>query len=111
MTSEKKTVVITLSIPTVFPDLNKKEGHEPDFETTEITIQPLKFKHFRKISSLPQEKQMLYAISTLTGLSDDDVDVLYAEDAAEVTKVILGYMKSFMDVAKTMFNDEQPPQS
>lgn len=47
---------------------------------------------------------MIFAISELTGLSETDIDELYAEDAGAITKVIIGFMKSFMDIAKEVMN-------
>ena len=95
---------IPLSSPTVFADLNRKEGKEPDYARHELTLQRLKFKHFKAMNNIAQEKQMTYAISELTGLSDDDIDELYAEDAGEITKRIVGFMQSFVDVAKNVMS-------
>ena len=97
-------IIIKLSAPTVFPDLNQKEGQAADHPREELAVKRLKFKHFKKLNEVKQEEQMLYAICELTGLSNDDIDELYAEDAGAITKIIIGFMKGFMDVAKTVMN-------
>ena len=94
--------VLALTIPTIFEDLNEKEGLDKNHKRSEIIIRRLKFKHFRKLSQLSEEKQMIYAISTLTDLSEDDIDELDAQDAGEVTRVIIGFMNSFMNLAQNM---------
>lgn len=97
---DKQTIVIKLSAPTVFPELNKKEGLENDYARKELPIARLKFKHFKQMNQMKPEEQMIYAISELSGLSENDIDELYAEDAGEITKTIIGFMKTFVDVAK-----------
>jgi hypothetical protein len=97
-------IKITLSAPTVFPDLNRKEGKEEGASRNEIEIKRLKFKHFKKLNDINPEEQMVYAITELTGLSESDIDELYAEDAGAITKVIIGFMQSFMDIAKNVLN-------
>lgn len=100
--SANHEITIKLSAPTVFADLNAKEGKDPTYARQEISLQRLKFKHFKEMNKIPQERQMIYAIAALTGLSDDDIDELYAEDAGEITKQIVGFMQSFVDVAKNV---------
>lgn len=97
-------IKIKLSAPTAFPDLNKKEGKEHHATRDEIDVNRLKFKHFKKLAEIKPDEQMVYAITELTGLSSDDIDELYAEDAGAITKVIIGFMKGFMDIAKDMMN-------
>ena len=36
-----------LSEPTVFPDLNKREGKETNYQRSHIELTSLKYKHFR----------------------------------------------------------------
>lgn len=107
--SNTNNIVVTLSAPTVFHDLNLKEGKEPKHARTEIVLHRLKFKHFKEMNKIPQEEQMIYAISELTDLSSDDIDELYAEDAGEITKRIVGFMQTFVDVAKNVM--AAPPRS
>ena len=94
------TIIVKLSTPTIFPDLNTKEGKPADFARDELHVMRLKFKHFKALNQMDPTQQMISAISMLTGLSENDVDELYAEDAGAITKVIIGFMSSFMDVAK-----------
>lgn len=101
---KENTIKVQLSAPTVFPGLNHKQGKENGFARSEIEIKRLKFKHFKKLNEIKQEEQMIYAISELTGLSAEDIDELYAEDAGAITKVIIGFMKGFMDIAKDVMN-------
>ena len=97
---DKQTILIKLSAPTVFPELNQKEGFAADFARKELHIKRLKFKHFKEMNKMKPDEQMIYAISELSGLSENDIDELYAEDAGEITKTIIGFMKTFVDVAK-----------
>ena len=39
------------------------------------------------------------------GLSENDMDELYAEDAAEITSVIYGFMQKYLVLAKKMMGD------
>lgn len=107
MTGSQAQITLKLSSPTVFPDLNEKEGKPADYAREELQVSRLKFKHFKEMNNKPQDKQMIYAISELTGLSENDIDELYAEDAGEMTKTIIGFMKSFVDVAKDVMS---PPK-
>src|SRR5579862_5262449 len=95
-------VTVKLSAPTIFPDLNAAEGKEPDYARDSISVSRLKYKHFRKMQHLDDAQQMQFAISTLTGLSENDVDELYAEDAAEITSVIYSFMQKYLTLAKKM---------
>ncbi len=105
MSAHNTTVIVKLSEPTVFSDLNQKEGKPTDFARDAIEVQRLKFKHFREMQGLKEEEQMQYALKTLTGLSTADLDELYAEDAAEITTVIYGFMSKYLTLAKKMMDD------
>ena len=102
---EQNKVTVTLSAPTIFPDLNKSEGKEPDFARESIAVSRLKYKHFKQMNHLEDAQQMQHAISALTGLTENDIDELYAEDAAEITKVIYGFMQKYLALAKQMMGD------
>lgn len=93
------TTTITLVEPTIFPDLNKSQEQPENFARSEIQVSRLKYKHLRHMQTLSEDKQMTYAISSLTGLSNDDMDELDAEDAAKITTVIYGFMEKFMQLA------------
>lgn len=104
----EKNVVVKLSEPTVFPDLNKAEGKEPDFARDSVIVSRLKYKHFKQMQHLNDAEQLQHAISALTGLSQDDIDELYAEDAAEITAVIYSFMRKYLELAKKMMGDALP---
>lgn len=99
------SVIVNLTSPTVFADLNQAEGKEINFARDFLVVSRLKFKHFKQMQKLGEAEQMQHAISALTGLSENDVDELYAEDAAEVTKVIYGFMGKYLELAKKMMDD------
>ena len=92
-------------MPTAFEDFNRSNGKTEDYVTTEIRVKRLKYKHFEKLQAIPSNRQMQYAISTLTGLSQGDIGELDADDAAEITKVIYGFMTKFMKLAGQMAAD------
>lgn len=100
------TITIQLTAPTVFADLNAKQELDADHARSEVQVSRLKFKTFRAMSALPEERQMMFAISELTGLSENDIDELYTEDAAAITQQIIGFMQSFIDITKRMMSPE-----
>lgn len=100
-------IKVQLAASTVFPDLNEAEGKARDFARDELWLARLKFKHFKEMNKLEQDEQMIYAISELTGLSHNDIDELYAEDAGKIVEHIIGFMKGFVNVAKDIM---APPQ-
>lgn len=99
-------VTVKLTAPTVFSDLNAKEEKDSDFARDEVIVRRLKFKVFREMNKLPEDKQIIFAITKLTGLSEADVDELYAEDAAYITKEIIGFMQAFIDITKNLLKPE-----
>ncbi|MHB1948498.1 MAG: hypothetical protein ACYCQI_10345 [Gammaproteobacteria bacterium] len=102
---QNENVTVKLSGLTVFPDLNKAEGKEADYARDSVSVSRLKYKHFRQMQHLDDAQQMQYAISALTGLTEADMDELYAEDAAEITSVIYGFMQKYLNLAKKMIGD------
>lgn len=102
---QHQDVIVKLSAPTVFLDLNKSEGMDPEYTRDSIKISRLKYKHFKQMQHLEESQQMQHAISALTGLSENDIDELYAEDAAEITGVIYGFMQKYLVLAKKMMAD------
>lgn len=104
----KESIIVKLSAPTIFPDLNQAEGKEANHYRDSIIVSRLKYKHFRQMQKLDEAEQMQHAISALTGLTENDIDELYAEDAAEITSVIYGFMNKYMALAKKMMGDIRP---
>ena len=45
-------------------------------------------------------------IKSKLNLTDNDIDQLYTEDAAEVTKTIFGFIEKYFALAKKMWSDE-----
>lgn len=103
--NQANETIIHLAFPTVFPDLNRAESKSEDYARDTLKVERLKFKHFKKMQSMSDAEQMQYAICALTGLSETDLDELDAEDAAEITGVIYGYMQKYLDLAKKMMRD------
>lgn len=102
---QENFIVLKLTTPTIFPDLNQSEGKEENYARDSIRIARLKYKHFKTMQKLEEAEQMQHAISALTGLTENDIDELYAEDAAEITAVIYGFMKKYLTLAKKMMTD------
>lgn len=98
-------LIVKLTSPTVFPDLNKAEGKDAEFARETVAVSRLKFKHFKQMQHLQDSQQMQFAMSALTGLSENDIDELFAEDAAEITGVIYGFMQKYLALAKKMIEE------
>ena len=105
MSETKSAITLELVVPTVFPDLNKKNGYPDDHETSSIEVQRMKHKHFRKMQSMQEQKQIHYVMSALTGLSDNDLDELDVEDSAKLSEVIFSFMQHHAELAKKMMGD------
>lgn len=99
--SEK--VKIKLSQPTVFFDLNAKENKDKDFARDFIEVERMRYGHIKEMQTISPQEQTHWAIKKLTGLSDNDIDQLYAEDAAEITKTIFGFIEKYFSLAKKMW--------
>lgn len=96
---------ITLSHATVFPDLNRKENKEVTHARTVIEIERMRYGHIKEMQNISPEQQTLWAIQKLTGLSGNDIDQLFTEDAAEITKTIFGFIEKYFVLAKKMWNN------
>lgn len=96
---------IQLSGPTVLADLNKKESLAENHERDFINIDRMRYGHIKEMQTISPEKQIAWAMKTLTGLSDNDIDQLYAEDAAEITKTIFGFVEKYFMLAQQMWRN------
>lgn len=96
---------INLSHPTVFPDLNKKENQAENFARDYIEVERMRYGHIKEMQSISPDQQTHWAIKKLTGLSDNDIDQLFAEDAAEVTKTIFGFIEKYFMLAKKIWTN------
>lgn len=92
--------IIQLSEPTVFPDLNKSEHQDINFERSELKLNSLKYKHFREVMKKSAEDQMHHLMKALTGLSENDLGELSPTDAAEISAIIFDSMKNYMELGK-----------
>ena len=66
----------------------------------------MRYGHIKAMQNISPEKQTNWAIQTLTGLSENDIDQLFAEDAAEITKTIFGFIETYFNLAKKMSNPQ-----
>lgn len=98
-------VRVKLSSPTVFPDLNKKENLSETHAREFIEIERMRYGHIKEMQTIAPEEQTQWAIKKLTGMSDNDIDQLYAEDAAEVTKTIFGFIEKYFNLAQKMWSN------
>lgn len=97
--TEKRTITLTLVVPTVFPKFNTRNHLDADHLTTSLEVSRMKHKHFRKMQTMPEAQQIHYIMSELTGLASDDIDELDAEDSAGLSKIIFGFMKGYADIS------------
>lgn len=97
---------IKLSCPTVFPDLNKLENLSETHERDVLEIERMRYGHIKEMQQISPEQQTHWAIKKLTRLSDNDIDQLYTEDAAEVTQTIFGFIEKYFTLAKKMWADD-----
>ncbi len=106
------SVRIHLSHPTVFPELNQKENQAAHFARDFVDVERMRYGHIKEMQSVSPDQQTHWAIKKLTGLADSDIDQLFAEDAAEITKTIFGFIeKYFMLAQKIWTNPEEQPKA
>jgi hypothetical protein len=90
----------TLSEPTIFPELNKKQGKPADDAVNEIPLATLKYKHFREVVKYPEQDQMHHLMMAITGLSEDDIGELTPNDAAGISAIIFEAMKKYFELGQ-----------
>lgn len=100
----------TLSEPTVFADLNKAEGKEANHERSEISINTLKYKHFRSVVQYPEADQMHHLMRIMTNLSEDDIGELTPNDAAGISHLIFDAMKEYMKLGQHIMKGIENPK-
>lgn len=96
---------LNLVVPTAFPDLNKKEGKEADFERNELKLNSLKYKHFRSVMKHKEADQMHHLMMSLTGLSEDDVGEFSPADAASISGLVYDSMKEYMQLGRKIISN------
>lgn len=89
-------------IPTIFPQLNMKNNFPADHQTTSISVKRLKHGHLRNLQRMDEGEQIHFLMSTLTGLTQSDLDELDVEDSAKLSEVIFGFMRRYAQIAKEM---------
>ena len=99
--STQNEIVIEI-FPTVFPQLNAKSNLPADHETTSVSVKRLKHGHLRNLQRMNEEDQIHFLMSTLTGLSQADIDELDVEDSAKLSETIFSFMKRYAQIAKEM---------
>ena len=100
-------ISVKLSSPSIFPDLNKTEGRDETYARSEIEIARMRYGHIKEMQNISPEKQTHWAMQKLTGLSENDINEMYAEDAAEVTRTIFGFIEKYFTLAKQMWNEPE----
>ena len=96
---------LTLSVATAFPNLNKKEGKDADFERSVLTLTPLKYKHFRAVLKHKEADQMHHLMMAITGLSDEDVGEFSPADAAAISGLVYDSMKDYMQLGRKIISN------
>lgn len=99
---EKQDHVAIEIFPTVFPQHNSKNNLSSDHKTSSLSVKRLKHGHLRAMQRLNEEDQIHFLMSELTGLAQEDLDELDAEDSAKLSEVIFGFMKRFAQIARDM---------
>lgn len=94
----------TLSEATIFPDYNKKQGLDAEHATVELTLQTLKYKHFRQVMQFPEHDQMHHLMMAITGLSDDDLGELTPDDTAEISAYVYESMKKYLQLGQRILD-------
>lgn len=104
-------VRIQLTSATVLPDLNKKEGLGADHAREYVDVERMRYGHIKEMQTISPELQTTWAIKKLTGLSESDIDQLFAEDAAEITKTIFGFVEKYFTLAKKMWTGQMEAEA
>ncbi len=107
MAAAGRTVKLKLQYPGIFKDLNAKKGMPDNHETSELEVERMKHKHFRKLQTIPEEEHIHYIMRELTGLSDSDLDELDAEDSAALSELIFNFMKRYSEIARKLTGEEE----
>ena len=97
--------VLTLTEPTAFPGLNKKENKEHNVERDSLQLKTLKYKHFRDIMKYPEEDQMHHLMIHITSLSENDLGELTPDDAAKISSLVVQSMKSYMQLGQKIMEE------
>ncbi len=72
----------------VFPDLNKIKGLDATYVTKELLLNELKYKNLKEMQKMKPEQHITYIMMVLTGLTEQDLDELSSDDAAELMDIV-----------------------
>ena len=86
---------ITLSEPTIFPELNKQESLASDFARVTLNVSKMKYKHIRSALKFPEIDQIHHLMMMLTGLHENDLGELAPKDAAKLTFLLQESLLAF----------------
>ncbi len=104
MTENTNAITFNLVVPTVFPKFNAAKGLDATHTSDKLTVQRMKHKHFRILQTMSEAKQLHYLMCELTGLHQDDVDELDAEDSAMLSEVLFGFMQKYTEIAQKIIS-------
>ncbi|ALA23614.1 hypothetical protein AVI51_09950 [Piscirickettsia salmonis] len=95
---------ISLSEEIILPSLNVKEGKDQEFSRNELNLKAIKYKDFRKVMLLPEEDQMHTMMKIVSGLSEDDIGELSAEDTAEISEYVFESIHKYVQLGQKITN-------
>lgn len=80
--------VLKLVSGTIFPDLNRSQCLDATYVTKELPLNELKYKNLKEMQIMKPEQHMGYIMTVLTGLTEQDLDELSSDDAAELIGIV-----------------------
>ncbi len=89
---------------TMFPDLNRSKGLDATYVTTELPLNELKYKNLREMQTMRPEQHMNYIMMILTGLTEQDLDELSSDDAAELIGIVHKIIEKHVELGKSFLN-------
>ncbi len=96
--------VLKLIDGTVFPDLNQSKGLSAKHITTEIPLKELKYKNLKEMQRIKPEQHMTYIMMILTGLTEQDLDELSADDSAELIGIVHKIIGKHIELGKNLLD-------
>ena len=86
---------------TIFPDLNRSQGLDAKYVTQELPLNELKYKNLRAMQPMKPEQHMNYIMMVLTGLTEQDLDELSSDDAAELIGIVHNILEKHVELGKS----------
>lgn len=100
-------VLINLSNPAIFHDLNQLEGIDENHIRYELAIRLPKFKDLPKLKTCDYHGKVQYCALELASLSLDDLDELSTSDGKKMVQVVLEGILRFNEACKDYWHKEQ----